>query len=565
MGLPGFFSWLLKKYTRNVIMTSELNIQIDELYIDANCMLHPSCFKILNSSVQYNNVCELEAAMIEVCITDLDYIIKYVNPKYKLYVAVDGVAPLAKINQQRRRRYKSYDENMIKNKIREKFGVKQNTQWSNASITPGTIFMEKLHNRLLEYLKTLTNPIKIIYSSYHTVGEGEHKIFDYIRNNPNTANKVVYGLDADLIFLAMASNQKNIYLIRENNDQQTINVPNQYNYVIIDTLVQCFNEHVKTCIKQAIYNLGIDVNISVDITNDIIFICYLLGNDFLPHVPTIDIRKSGLDMILNAYVIVFTKYLTPLIRDTKVIDIDVVFFDEFMYNLSQMERERMETHKIIEQNERQQIEPHFDKPIDREFWRLDNMKIVKSHNIYNFDIGTFDDWKFGYYEYHFGCNEGQETTIKDVCKNYLDGILWITKYYFGCCPSWEWTYNYSHAPFVTDLSKFIKTQHYDINNIHFDMGCPIPATVQLLCVIPPSYSHLLPKQYKILIDPDNLIIGDMFPLEFELDTSNKDMFWQCIPILPHLDLQRVILECNKIPDTEEVKKLNAQFHDINIH
>ena len=38
------------------------------------------------------------------------------------------------------------------------------------------------------------------------------------------------------------------------------------------------------------------------VINDFIFICYLLGNDFLPHLPSLDISKNGLDYLLEYYV-----------------------------------------------------------------------------------------------------------------------------------------------------------------------------------------------------------------------------------------------------------------------
>ena len=560
MGIPGFFGWLLKKYRRNTITIGDIGRNIETLYVDANCMIHPSCFKILNTSDQHIPIDELENAMINMCIEDLDYLVKYVSPKKKLYIAVDGVAPLAKINQQRKRRYKSFDETQLKNKIKEKYGVQINNSWTNASITPGTTFMEKLHERLLKYVKTLKTPLQIIYSSYHTPGEGEHKIFDHMRENKDSGIKVVYGLDADLIFLAMACQQKNIFLIRENSEfSQSIAENSHFIYVSMDKLIHCFNEQLYCQIMNSLEGIGINKDITNDNTNDIVFICYLLGNDFLPHVPTIDIRRFGLEMILNAYVSVYIKHLTPMIKvDGVNVDINMIFFDDFIFQLSLLEREWLETYD----EKQSQIEPVFTKQVDRELWKLENMRIILSDDVYQRHIGTFDDWKFRYYEYHFGCSESQEQTIKEICKNYLDGILWITKYYFGKCPSWNWTYNYSHAPFLTDLSKFIKTQHYNINDLELDIGSPLNATTQLLCVIPRQYSYLLPKNYVKLMNMNESPIADMFPLKFEIDVMNKDMFWQCIPLIPPIDIDRIKIAVEKIPNSTIANKINEQFNEI---
>ena len=86
---------------------------------------------------------------------------------------------------------------------------KNKIKWSNAVITPGTIFMEKLHNELKEYSRN--NKITTTYSSYHECGEGEHKILQHIKQN-KPSNSVIYGLDADLIFLSLASEIDNIFL-----------------------------------------------------------------------------------------------------------------------------------------------------------------------------------------------------------------------------------------------------------------------------------------------------------------------------------------------------------------
>jgi 5'-3' exonuclease len=562
MGIPGFFAWLLKKYRRNTITIQNIGTNVDSLYVDANCMLHPSCFKVLNATTGYVPVEELENNMIDMCIQDLDYMINYVSPQKMLYVAVDGVAPLAKINQQRKRRYKSAMDTQLKNDIKEKYGVVTNNSWTNSSITPGTAFMEKLHERLYKYLKTIRSPRRVIYSSYHTPGEGEHKIFDYIRDTKDTTRtvKVIYGLDADLIFLAMANQQPNMYLIRENSEFSHAPSENSsFVYVVIDSLTNCFNEQLNNQISESFAEMGIRKEITANNTNDIIFICYLLGNDFLPHVPTIDIRRFGLEMLLNAYVSVYVKYLKPMIKimDDDV-EIDMIFFDDFICQLSLMEREWLETCDDVPNR----IEPIFNMQLDRELWRLENMKIIQSDDIFQRHLGTFDDWKFRYYEHHFGCTESQEQTTKEICKNYLDGILWITKYYFGKCPSWSWTYNYSHAPFVTDLSKFIKTQRYNINDLQFDTGKPLLATIQLLCVIPGDYSHLLPMNYAKLMNSSDSLIADMFPTKFKIDVMNNDMYWKCIPILPQLDIDRVQKEVSKIKSDNSVKKYNEQFEDI---
>ena len=69
--------------------------------------------------------------------------------------------------------------------------------------------MNKLNTKVNSYFKTRVsklNVANIIISGSNDVGEGEHKIFEYIRKNKEKhANEItfIYGLDADLIMLAL--------------------------------------------------------------------------------------------------------------------------------------------------------------------------------------------------------------------------------------------------------------------------------------------------------------------------------------------------------------------------
>ena len=286
-----------------------------------------------------------------------------------------------------------------------------------------------------------------------------------------------------------------------------------------------------------------------------------MGNDFLPHIPTIDIKKGGLEILMYAYIETYVKYFVPLIKfNNKKVDVNVLFFDDLVAQLSIYEKEFMES---IEFENTQTIRPKFEKKVDEKIWELENMKIITSNDIYQRYIGSFDDWKFRYYEHHIGCMESQDVTIKKMCQNYLDGMIWVANYYFCECPSLSWSYEYSHAPFLSDLSKFIKSQQYNINNIDFDNNIQINAITQLMCVIPPLYKDLLPPNYSDLMTYSS-VIGDLFPTQFELDTKNKTTFRQCIPILPKLDIFRINNAIQCIPCTKNIMTINEIQKCINI-
>ena len=144
MGVPGFFLWLMKnykkegfvfnkskllltdikflknnkKFTDDEIAKIQLQNQytqsildevnnIDYFLIDANCLIHPVCFKIVAENPDLSDNDNLENKMMNAVLEYLDKIISYVNPSKGIYLAIDGVAPVAKIKQQRSRRFKS--------------------------------------------------------------------------------------------------------------------------------------------------------------------------------------------------------------------------------------------------------------------------------------------------------------------------------------------------------------------------------------------------------------------------------------------------------------------------
>ena len=104
MGIPKFYRYLLERYplTSEIVTSSEFLPRCDYLYLDVNGIIH--------------NATHGESAIGEIPTTDMvaTYVFGYISdifaniqPRKLMFIAVDGVAPRAKLNQQRSRRYRT--------------------------------------------------------------------------------------------------------------------------------------------------------------------------------------------------------------------------------------------------------------------------------------------------------------------------------------------------------------------------------------------------------------------------------------------------------------------------
>jgi 5'-3' exonuclease len=594
MGVPGFFAWISAKFKKKIILT-HINKRPKYLYIDANCLFHPECFRVLEGSHDVTNLEKLEKLMFNRIVNYLNYLEGVVNPSVMMFIAVDGVAPLAKIGQQRKRRFKSVIDNKLKNEIKVKHNVKFNNMWSNTVISPGTIFMEKLHRKLQSHYsqRNQTRGIKYVYSSYHTPGEGEHKLLQHIKSNTSINDDIViYGLDADLLFLALASKRNNIYLLREEShitgqskkeDLYDIveDVAQDLLFVSISGLKESYNEEIRRLLKKSYEHKGLlekaeefeyldeDDNLKTtgvntcDYSVDLIFMCFLLGNDFLPHFPSIDIHKGGLDQIITAYIDCSTDVQSLLINRSEDDDIIInnVFLLRMIFLLSDNEEKffRETLPKALERSHAKRC--YVSGDYAREIWNLENMKTFEVEDQVGLGFGEPAEWKYRYYEHYFFVAEHQELMIESLVKIYLEGVMWVAKYYFDKCPDWQWQYPYNNAPFISDVARYGNLIN-NINNITFPKRTNIPIMSQLLSVLPPQCNEIIPPTYASLMTNSDSPIIDVFPTHVKLDMLYKDLYWKCEPKLPWLDIDRVLEQTEKLKLTPEEQIRNKELKEF---
>jgi 5'-3' exonuclease len=532
MGVPGFFLWLWKKYkSKNFVFTTDNIPEIDKQYInnidyfllDMNCMIHPICFETLAELNSINDIDKLEKKMILNVIEYLEKMIDIVKPKKGIYLAVDGVAPVAKMKQQRLRRYKSINDKKLFDNIKRKHKKEIPFFWSNSAITPGTNFMKKLTEIINNWKKNIE--IEVIFSSSDEPSEGEHKILQFIRNNKSEKyNYVVYGLDADLIFLMLATNLDSIYLMREDNQMENSKKTNKINFVSIRTM--------KYCIYDSLNVTNLDINRVID---DFIFICYLMGNDFLPHIPALDIYNNAIDKLLEIYIILNNEGYNYIIDKTQDNYINNDAFYEFMSKLASSEEL-----KLIENYGEKKKNRYCQStdPYAIEVFKIENMQFKVDDPIM-LGCGPMKDWRERFYNYHYNVEpEEIDTFAKKMVNNFYKGLKWTTMYYFDKCPSWEYFYNYDHAPFLNDML-LIKPKFETIKFMPSEQSCSLNPYEQLLIVLPKVSAYLLPEPLRKIMTNPNSSAAHLYPEEFKLDMIGKKKYWMCTPILPNLEINLI--------------------------
>ncbi|KAI1728374.1 5'-3' exoribonuclease 2 like protein [Ditylenchus destructor] len=365
MGVPAFFRWLSKKYVSIIVDSVEErnrdvdgvrvpvdctkpnpNFQeFDNLYLDMNGIIHP-CTHPEDRPAPKN-----EEEMFILIFEYIDRLFSIVRPRKVLYMAIDGVAPRAKMNQQRSRRFRAAKEAEDKKQqiqaVRDRLakeGIplpppkKEEEHFDSNCITPGTPFMDRLAVALRYYIhqRVTTDPawqtIQVILSDANVPGEGEHKIMDYIRrqraspsHNPNTVH-CLCGADADLIMLGLATHEPNFNILREEfvpNQPRACELCGQYGHELqnckglardeagpdqVDPLkkeknfifirLSVLREYLERELTMPNLPFEYDFERAVD---DWVFMCFFVGNDFLPHLPSLEIRENAIDRLIKLY------------------------------------------------------------------------------------------------------------------------------------------------------------------------------------------------------------------------------------------------------------------------
>ena len=239
MGIPYYFASLIRKHVR-ITQRVRSKVHTTFLGIDFNCLIH----NYLDDARPIESVLEaIQMILRDVCSAD------------RVFIAMDGLVPYAKIVQQRYRRFRKPTAEVA-------------PMFDRHQISPGTPYMRELATAV----RTRFPEIEV--SCTAEPGEGEHKVFQKMKSEEETA--VIYGLDADLILLSLP--HPNVRLLRENPDFQI--KASGFSMLSMKELAKVLPlpvpQYVALCV-----------------------LCF--GNDFMPSLGMFSLREDGHERALELY------------------------------------------------------------------------------------------------------------------------------------------------------------------------------------------------------------------------------------------------------------------------
>ena len=513
MGIPSYFSHIVKKYPQIVQAIKNRDETYDHLFMDSNSIIY-DCLRSIDYDSNY------ESNIITAVIAKIEDYIDTIKPSKTIFIAYDGVAPLAKMNQQKTRRYKS-DFQSNNNYLNE--DTPHANKWSTSNVTPGTSFMIQLSKAMNQYFLNKEKQYhvdKIIVSAADEPGEGEHKLFHYIRQNIMTSGNVaLYGLDADLIMLSIFHMEyvRNIYIFREapvfmnvkekekfddENELLTLDIHSLCDYIVAEMSCQYPTR---------------------ERLSDYTFMCFLLGNDFLPHFPALNIRTHGIHVLLELYNSLLGNHPDRgFIKNKKL---QWRWIQLFIQELAKCEYQYLKEEYDVRKksgNRGWLIE----KPEDKEYI-FNNIPVIYRAQE-NYICPTEKGWEYRYYKTLFKSTNNPDF-MKELCNNYLEGLEWVYYYYTDDCVDWKWKYNYHYPPLLKDLQHHIP--HFEVQFLEKNTEQYSPY-LQLIYVLPRRQYDLLPKKIRDYVVK---YYGEISAGDCEFQWAFCRYFWECHVDFPHVD------------------------------
>ena len=497
MGVPNLYRFISERYPLSIhSLTSLYQSKIDKLYLDATTVFY-RIIELENSLPHQMGPQEVFDAVF--CY--LDNIIRSVAPRQLVYIAFDGVAPVAKMKQQRQRRLTPGSIDMASS-----CASLATSLISRSQFNPGTIFTTSMAPFLTAAFaeKVEQDPfyskLTVVVSGSDVPGEAEHKIMDSIRydrtqdllekakrndQTPYLPTTAIFSPDSDLIILALISQIPNMLLVFEqkdfmfNDDVPDMKKIGQEPWAPPLELLSCsiLRDYLTLEFKPFFKDFEFKIDRLLD---DLVIVLALCGNDFVPKAPSLIINKNIIDSFFTFYkeLIPITGWITDNSNLNEPINFNTLskFFmvfqryeydwflacsrdksaetdesEDFEDDFNSFDNEKAIEEYIAHMNS-------FDKMFsDLPYYELNDLKLKYSIN----DPGFLKQEKRKYYRKRFNLPTPQDASgedhlkIQDILKSYYDTVIFVFLYYTRSgTPDWDFMYKYTFAPCLSDIINY---------------------------------------------------------------------------------------------------------------
>ena len=540
------------------------------------------------------------------------------------------------MNQQRSRRFRSARDAIEAREAALRRGEPppEGDPFDSNCITPGTEFMARLSEHLQFFIRKQQTydpawqKMAVILSGHEVPGEGEHKIMEHMRwarQQPGYApnqRHCMYGLDADLIMLALVTHEPHFCLLREvvsfggsNSGQPSREVlenPSEESFQLLQIclLRDYFDAEFKPVPEgtpageiaklkpDAVLPFGYDLERVID---DLVFMAMLVGNDFLPPLPTLDIAEGALNSLFTIYkeeLPLMGGYLTHagtfeaarlerILSRVAALEADVLMeraknAEEVAEKKNrQKERDarkgggqggqggRGRRRGVTELDEADQFEaeladaqaailpvskdgsadvlPEEAVVVDPSMMRPEKRAFFLSEG-----GGGLAKWKAVYYaeKLELEAAPGSDDVAqaaRGLVFSYLEGLAWVQHYYYRGVASWGWYFPHHYAPMASDLCGPVLLDAAAA--VSFQLGTPFAPFEQLLAVLPAASAGLLPPAFRHLMLDAGSPVKDFYPLDFKIDFEGKRNDWEGIVQVPFIDEARLLAAAASVQQT----------------
>lgn len=531
MGIPIYFHVITQSYPNTLRRSRPSNCK--EYFMDYNGAIHQSAQKVLKnaSDGSLNVESEMEKEILNSVWSYTQKCVDVVRPTGTVHICIDGVAPTAKMIQQRKRRYIS----MFTRRMEQKQVV-----WDTNAISPGTPFMARLQAFLRARIRDDFDNSYFLSGS-DDPGEGEHKIFSRIATLDSNEPVVIYGLDADLIMLSLMSHHAAIYLMREPTgpykEQET---EDGFLFMDIDAFRKALLQELKIKYRWPVSAEMISHPYGEDakkLIETYVCICFFLGNDFLPHPLTLSLKKGGHEQVIMAA--------------KTCMEQDIPFWDNQNNPNNDFILEMLNILSLQEDDDFWKVNEAYLKK--RPYTPLhENVDSYPLQHQYKdplakkiYEMKASSKWRSVYYQHMFHTKLYDTSVIHAACTSYIQGIHWTYRYYKKLPKDPQWYYPYGYPPSLRDLKNYVASMSSEDRNILLStFTVPanqgfVSADTQLLCIMPKASYAILPKKVKQVMTDPSKGCTYMYPDEYHIQTYLKTHLWECVPVLPWIDISQI--------------------------